>query len=57
MELEEITEEEFKEIGDMLCTYFCNGCFFDEYSDNLIAFPFYESGEEKPSKYFKVVEL
>ena len=54
MTLKEITEKEFNAIGDMADTYFCNGCMFEKNTDNLIAFPFYESEFEEPSKYFKV---
>ena len=54
MALKEITEEEFNEICNVTGNYFCNGCAFQEGTDNLLAFPFYEGAFEEPSKYFKV---
>lgn len=52
----EITEERFKEFEKREYTYFANGCIFDVNTDNLIAFPFYESGIEEPSKYYLIIE-
>lgn len=54
MALKEIAEKEFNEICNAPGNYFCNGCAFQEDTDNLVAFPFYESAFEEPSKYFKV---
>ncbi len=57
MKIQEITVAEFNRLcvnGDR--TYFCNGCIFDEETDNLIAFSWYASATEEASKWYKVVE-
>ena len=56
MELKEITKEEFNELDNTSSTYFSNGCIFDEFTDNLIAFCWYKDGHSEASKWFKVVE-
>lgn len=57
MQLKEISKQEFEELFENENFSFLNGCCFDEETDNLIAFPYYESPLEEPSKYYKVVEL
>lgn len=52
----EITESKFEELCNSSSNYFCNGCIFDEDTDNLVAFPWYPSIHEEPSKYFMLVE-
>ena len=37
-------------------TYFANGCLFEENTDNLIAFPVYDSATEERVKYLMVVK-
>lgn len=58
MKLQEITVKEFNRLcvcGDKGKTYFCNGCIFDEETDNLIAFSWYKDANSEASKYYKVV--
>jgi len=56
MKLEEITEKEWERLDKDSHYYFANGCIFDEETDNLIAFQWYESAFTGPSKYYKVVK-
>lgn len=54
MQLIEITKKEFDILDSRGDTYFANGCVFKDESDNLVAFPVYESGTSKPEKYYRV---
>ena len=42
MTCKEITVAEWNELDHREDTYFANGCIFDEKTDNLIAFSWYE---------------
>lgn len=57
MKIEEITEAEYKALFNRNeeC-YFANGCIFDEETDNLIAFGWYEDALHEASKFYKVVK-
>lgn len=57
MQLKEITKKEFESLFTNENYGFVNGCCFDEETDNLIAFPYYESPIDEPSRYFKAVEI
>lgn len=52
--LKQITKDAFEQIGCNENTYFVNGCFFDERTDNLIAFELYT---HRGFKYYKVEEI
>ena len=56
MELKKLTIPEWNELNFRSDTYFANGCLFEENTDNLIAFPVYDSGMEEPVKYMMVVK-
>ena len=57
MKLIEITKAEYEKLwADCHYYYFCNGCIFDEETENLVAFEWYKGSESEPSKWFKVVE-
>ena len=57
MKLEEITVAEWNQLDSQSNTYFCNGCIFDEETDNLIAFGEYEDALREVERYYKVVRL
>lgn len=52
--LKQITKDAFEKIGCNEDTYFVNGCFFDERTDNLIAF---ELNTHRGFKYYKVEKI
>jgi hypothetical protein len=52
--LKQITKDAFEQIGCSEDTYFVNGCFFDERTDNLIAFELYT---HRGFKYYKVEKI
>jgi hypothetical protein len=54
MTVTEITVEEWNKFNYEFGTYFCNGCIFDEKTDNLIAFSWYEDELHEVGKYYKV---
>ena len=56
MKVIEITEAEWNQLNYQNNTYFCNGCVFDEETDNLIAFSWYEDALHEASKYYKTVK-
>lgn len=55
MTCKEITVAEWNELNYREDTYFANGCVFDEKTDNLIAFSWYEDELHEASKYYKIV--
>ena len=57
MQLRKITKEEFESLSENENFEFLNGCFFDEETDNLIAFPYYENPFDEPIRYYKLEEL
>ena len=56
MKLIELTEAEYEKLCSNCNYYFCNGCLFEQETDNLIAFEWYKDADSEPSKWFKVVE-
>ena len=52
----ELTIPEMNDLNFRSDTYFANGCLFEENTDNLIAFPVYDSATEEPVKYLMVVK-
>ena len=56
MELKKLTISEWNELNFRDDTYFINGCLFEEHTDNLIAFPVYDSGSHEPVEYLMVVK-
>ena len=56
MKLVEITVQEWNELNFNSEHYFANGCVFDERTDNLIAFGWYEDELHEVGKYYKVVD-
>ena len=56
MTCKEITVAEWNELNFNSNTYFVNGCVFDELTDNLIAFSWYEDELHEVGKYYKIVE-
>lgn len=52
----QLTIPEWNDLNFRSDTYFANGCLFEESTDNLIAFPVYDSGIEDPVKYLMVVK-
>lgn len=52
--LKQITKDAFEQICFNEDTYFVNGCFFDERTDNLIAFKLYT---QRGFKYYKVEKI
>lgn len=52
--LKQITKDAFEKIGCNKDTYFVNGCFFDERTDNLVAF---ELQTHRGFKYYKVEKI
>ena len=55
MGIVEITVQEWNELNYRKDTYFCNGCVFDEKTDNLLAFSYYEDELHEADKFYKVV--
>ena len=55
MGIVEITVQEWNELNYRKDTYFCNGCVFDEKTDNLLAFGYYEDELHEAGKFYKVV--
>lgn len=55
MEVIEITVNEWNKLNFDSKNYFSNGCVFDEETDNLIAFSFYEDAYHEAGKFYKVV--
>ena len=55
MKVIEITVAAWNEIAMSKGVYFCNGCLFDEKTDNLIAFGWYEDELHEVDKFYKVV--
>ena len=55
MKVIEITVAEWNELNYRENTYFANGCVFDERTDNLIAFGWYEDELHEVGKFYKVV--
>lgn len=43
MKVKEISVNDWDNLNFSEDTYFCNGCVFDEKTDNLIAFSWYEN--------------
>ena len=56
MKIVEITVAEWDELNFNLDNYFANGCVFNEETDNLIAFSWYEDALHEAKKYFKVIQ-
>ena len=56
MRCKEIKLKEWNELNYREDTYFANGCIFDEKTDNLIAFGWYEDELHEVSKYYKVIK-
>lgn len=56
MTCKEITIAEWNDLDFKEDTYFANGCVFDEKTDNLIAFSWYEDELHEASKYYKIVD-
>ena len=56
IKLFEITNAEWNQLNLRQDTYFCNGCVFDEETDNLIAFSWYEDAMHEADKFYKVVK-
>ena len=56
MTCKEITVAEWNELDYREDTYFANGCVFDEKTDNLIAFSWYEDELHEAGKYYKLVD-
>ena len=56
MRVIEITVQEWDELNFSSENYFANGCVFEESTDNLIAFSWYEDSYHKAGKYYKVVK-
>ena len=56
MKVIEITVKEWNELNYNSKNYFANGCVFDEETDNLIAFSFYEDAYHEAGKFYKVVK-
>ena len=55
MKVIEITVAAWNKIAMSKGVYFCNGCLFDEKTDNVIAFSWYEDELHEVGKYYKVV--
>ena len=56
MKLVEITVQEWNELNFNSDHYFANGCVFEESTDNLVAFSYYEDAYHEAGKYYKVVK-
>lgn len=52
--LKQITKDAFEKIGCSEETYFVNGCFFDEKTDNLVAFELYT---HRGYKYYQIERI
>lgn len=56
MKIIEITVNEWNELNFNSDNYFANGCVFDEETDNLIAFSWYEDALHEAGKFYKVIK-
>lgn len=54
MKAVEITLGEWNKLNMSEDTYFVNGCLFDQTTDNLVAFAYYEDQYHEVGKYYKV---
>lgn len=56
MKINEITPEEWQKLNLAENTYFCSGCLFDEKTDNLIAFGWYQDEFHEAEKFYQVIK-
>ncbi len=56
MKVKEISVNDWDNLNFLEDTYFCNGCVFDEKTDNLIAFSWYENELHEVRKYFEIIK-
>lgn len=56
MKIIEITVNEWNELNFNSDNYFANGCVFNEETDNLIAFSWYEDALHEAGKFYKVIK-
>jgi hypothetical protein len=55
MTCKEISVADWNKLSFSTGNYFANGCLFDEKTDNLVAFSWYEDELHEVGKYYQVV--